>query len=311
MGRRTGRRTGPSSTPSSSTRATRRTSTWACRAVAFTSRWTRGGAGGPWCRGWRSSAASTPPTSPSTTRTACASPPPNPDRLYQQNHCGIYRLDRPGTEWVRVGKAMPRTVGDIGFPMVVHPRDPDTAWVFPMDGTTVWPRTSPGGRPAAYRTSDGGKTWRRLDGGLPEAGRLVDGEAPGHGGRRGRAGGALRGDDQRGALGEPRRGAPVLLRREAPPGDLRGRDGRTGAMKVLIPSPLHYYTGSGGGGGRGGDARRAAARPRPALPGPPLPHRGRAGPDAAARPLLRGRRAGLRPRAAARGRASRCRSSRR
>ncbi len=93
--------------------------------------------------------------------------PANPDRLYQQNHCGIYRLDRPGTEWVRIGRAMPRTVGDIGFPMVVHPRDPDTAWVFPMDGTSVWPRTSPGGRPAAYRTSDGGKKWRRLDGGLP------------------------------------------------------------------------------------------------------------------------------------------------
>jgi photosystem II stability/assembly factor-like uncharacterized protein len=93
--------------------------------------------------------------------------PANPDRLYQQNHCGIYRLDRPGTEWVRIGKAMPRSVGDVGFPMVVHPRDPETAWVFPMDGTTVWPRTSPGGRPAAYGTSNGGRTWRRLDGGFP------------------------------------------------------------------------------------------------------------------------------------------------
>ena len=30
--------------------------------------------------------------------------PSNPDRLYQQNHCGIYRLDRPGDEWVRIGK---------------------------------------------------------------------------------------------------------------------------------------------------------------------------------------------------------------
>ncbi len=62
---------------------------------------------------------------------------------------------------------MPQDVGDIGFPMVVHPRDADTAWVFPMDGTTVWPRTSPGGRPAVYATRDGGETWRRLDAGLP------------------------------------------------------------------------------------------------------------------------------------------------
>jgi photosystem II stability/assembly factor-like uncharacterized protein len=93
--------------------------------------------------------------------------PSRPDRLYQQNHCGIYRIDRPATRWVRIGRRMPRAVGDIGFPMVVHPRDADTAWVFPMDGTTVWPRTSPGGRPSAYGTRNGGKTWQRLDGGLP------------------------------------------------------------------------------------------------------------------------------------------------
>ena len=29
----------------------------------------------------------------------CAS---NPDRLYQQNHCGIYRLDRPSSRWTRI-----------------------------------------------------------------------------------------------------------------------------------------------------------------------------------------------------------------
>ncbi|HEX6829560.1 MAG TPA: glycosyl hydrolase [Burkholderiales bacterium] len=94
--------------------------------------------------------------------------PGNPDRLYQQNHCGIYRLDRPSDQWVRIGRTMPEQVGDIGFPMVVHPRDPDTAWVFPMDGTLVWPRTSPDGMPAAYATRDGGATWQRLDAGLPQ-----------------------------------------------------------------------------------------------------------------------------------------------
>ena len=97
--------------------------------------------------------------------------PTNPDRLYQQNHCGIYRLDRsadPASDaWVRIGRKMPKRVGDIGFPMVVHPRDPDTAWVFPMDGTTVWPRTSPDGRPAAYVTRNAGRSWQRQDQGLP------------------------------------------------------------------------------------------------------------------------------------------------
>lgn len=95
--------------------------------------------------------------------------PSNPDRLYQQNHCGIYRLDRPSDTWVRIGRSMPRRVGDIGFPMVVHPRDDDTAWVFPMDGTRVWPRTSPAGKPAVYATRNGGRTWQRLDAGLPRS----------------------------------------------------------------------------------------------------------------------------------------------
>jgi hypothetical protein len=93
--------------------------------------------------------------------------PSNPDRLYQQNHCGIYRLDRPATRWRRIGRNMPAEVGDIGFPMVVHPRDDDTAWVLPMDGSDVWPRTSPGGRPAVYATRDGGENWQRHDAGLP------------------------------------------------------------------------------------------------------------------------------------------------
>ncbi|MCY1015831.1 exo-alpha-sialidase [Pyxidicoccus sp. MSG2] len=95
--------------------------------------------------------------------------PSNPDRLYQQNHCGIYRLDRPSNEWTRIGRNMPRRVGDIGFPMAVHPRDADTAWVFPMDGTTVWPRTSPGGTPSVYVTRNGGKRWQRLASGFPES----------------------------------------------------------------------------------------------------------------------------------------------
>lgn len=93
--------------------------------------------------------------------------PSNPDRLYQQNHCGIYRIDRPSNEWVRIGKAMPKKIGDIGFPMVVHPRDDKAVWVFPMDGQTVWPRTTIDGKPCVYGTRNGGKTWQRLDAGLP------------------------------------------------------------------------------------------------------------------------------------------------
>ena len=93
--------------------------------------------------------------------------PTYPDRLYQQNHCGIYRLDRPARKWERIGRAMPKAVGDVGFPIVVHPRDSDTAWVLPMDGRTVWPRTSPEGKPSVFVTKNAGKSWKRLDAGMP------------------------------------------------------------------------------------------------------------------------------------------------
>jgi hypothetical protein len=89
------------------------------------------------------------------------------DIVYQQNHCGIYRLERGANRWTRIGENMPKDIGDIGFPMTLHPRDPKTAWVFPMDGGTVWPRVCVGGRPAAYVTRDAGASWQRQDRGLP------------------------------------------------------------------------------------------------------------------------------------------------
>ena len=93
--------------------------------------------------------------------------PSRPDRIWQQNHCGVYRVDRPDDRWTRIGSAMPPEIGDIGFTITPHPRDADTAWVFPMDGTEVWPRVSPGGRPAVYRTRDAGLSWERQDRGFP------------------------------------------------------------------------------------------------------------------------------------------------
>jgi photosystem II stability/assembly factor-like uncharacterized protein len=95
--------------------------------------------------------------------------PANPDRLYQQNHCGVYRLDRPGVRWDRIGRTLPAAVGDIGFPVVAHPRNQDVVWVFPMDGTEVWPRTSPGGKPAAFCSRNAGASWVRQAKGFPEA----------------------------------------------------------------------------------------------------------------------------------------------
>jgi hypothetical protein len=78
-------------------------------------------------------------------------------------------LDRPSDQWQDIGAGMPKSVGPVGFPLAVDSRDPDTLWVFPMDGTSVWPRTAPGGRPAVYRSRDGGRTWKRQNQGLPKS----------------------------------------------------------------------------------------------------------------------------------------------
>lgn len=87
----------------------------------------------------------------------------NPQRLYAQNHHGVYRSDDDGDHWESIATGLP---SDFGFTMVAHPRRGGTAWVIPLkaDGE----RIPPEGRPAAYRTSDAGATWTRLDAGLPE-----------------------------------------------------------------------------------------------------------------------------------------------
>jgi len=95
--------------------------------------------------------------------------PINPNIMYQQNHCGVYRLNlEENDEWIRIGENMPLDIGDSGFPLIIHPRDVDQIWVVPMDSTDVWPRTSVNGKPALYTTGDGGKSWVRQDSGFPE-----------------------------------------------------------------------------------------------------------------------------------------------
>ena len=50
--------------------------------------------------------------------------------------------------------------------MVTHPRDPDTAWVIPLNGADQG-RFVPDGKPAVWRTHDRGASWIRADDGLP------------------------------------------------------------------------------------------------------------------------------------------------
>ena len=89
--------------------------------------------------------------------------PVDPQRLYQQNHCGMHRSDDGGRSWVEVTEGLP---SDFGFPAAAHPHDRDCFYVIPVDGGHG--RVMPEGRAAVWRTRDAGATWQRLDRGLPQ-----------------------------------------------------------------------------------------------------------------------------------------------
>ena len=91
--------------------------------------------------------------------------PMDPSYIYQQNQGGIFRLDAGSRVWKHIGAGI--DVGDIGFSLCVHPQDPNTLWVFPMEGTDIWSRVCTGGQPAVYCSQDGGDSWFRQDIGFP------------------------------------------------------------------------------------------------------------------------------------------------
>lgn len=95
----------------------------------------------------------------------------NPDRLWMQGHHGLHRMDREEGVWVRTGPRDPDgEFNDAGFAVAVHPHDPDTCWVVPVDGKSGGRRLPLGGRPALHRTTDAGETWQRQGAGLAEEG---------------------------------------------------------------------------------------------------------------------------------------------
>ena len=63
------------------------------------------------------------------------------------------------------GRSRKGLPSDFGFPIVVHPHDPDTVYVMPLEPMT---RTCPGGAPAVWRSENGGDSWKRLARGLPK-----------------------------------------------------------------------------------------------------------------------------------------------
>jgi serine/threonine protein kinase len=89
--------------------------------------------------------------------------PDRPERLFLQNHWGIYRSDDAAETWTDIANGVP---SDFGFPIVVHPRNPDCVYVIPVDSDEF--RCSCEGRLRVYRTRNAGSSWEPLGRGLPQ-----------------------------------------------------------------------------------------------------------------------------------------------
>jgi hypothetical protein len=88
----------------------------------------------------------------------------DPERLYLQNHNGVYRSDDWGGRWTSIADGLP---GEFGFPVVADPHRADHAYLFPLvsDGS----RFTPESRFRVYGTADAGETWAEVGSGLPES----------------------------------------------------------------------------------------------------------------------------------------------
>ena len=90
--------------------------------------------------------------------------PGQPDRMWQQNHCGVFHSADGAKTWAKVSK--PDVAVHFGFPIAADDQDGRTAWVVP--GRADSERMAVGGGLFVARTSDGGETWEALREGLPQ-----------------------------------------------------------------------------------------------------------------------------------------------
>ena len=90
--------------------------------------------------------------------------PSVPERMFLQNHGGVYRSDDEGGSWTSIAEGLP---ADFGFPIVVHPHEPETVFVFPLNGAGG--RYPPEGHARVWRSRDAGESWEPLSEGLPDA----------------------------------------------------------------------------------------------------------------------------------------------
>lgn len=95
--------------------------------------------------------------------------PSRPGVLFQQNHCGVYRSDNCGDDWIDIGEG--RLPSRFGFPIAVNPRDPNTIYIALEESDEF--RMSVDSQFSVWRSRDAGESWERLTEGLPRNAHLV------------------------------------------------------------------------------------------------------------------------------------------
>lgn len=91
--------------------------------------------------------------------------PERPERLFLQNHWGLYRSEDGAESWQDMANGVP---SDFGFAMVTHPHNPDCVYILPVESDEF--RCAPEGRLRVYRTRNAGASWEPLMRGLPQKG---------------------------------------------------------------------------------------------------------------------------------------------
>jgi hypothetical protein len=89
--------------------------------------------------------------------------PAAPERMWVQHHNGIFVSSDEGRTFAEIHSAGPST---FGFPVAVHPKEPDTAWFVPEIKDER--RIPCDGRLVVTRTRDGGESFEVLSRGLPQ-----------------------------------------------------------------------------------------------------------------------------------------------
>lgn len=106
--------------------------------------------------------------------------PKNHNTLYQQHHGGVYKTEDAAENWTDISMGLPKSQAPspspdskeeayemqaFGFPIIAHPRKAGTVYVVPEEGDFF--RAAANREFAIYATSNSGKSWRKLNKGLP------------------------------------------------------------------------------------------------------------------------------------------------